>query len=137
FYGAPHMHVPIGPWQQVRGRWLDDVRPDAGIRGVLAGRREKGLGRRIGVVGFRHMLSPLSHVSEAFMDELRRGMPDAVISDQTPLVEELRMVKSPEELEFLRHAGAIARKKIDRLVELAHPGVTEAELWAAMEYVGT
>ena len=137
YYGAPHMHVPIGPWQQIAGRWVDDVRPDAGVRGVIAGLREKGLGRRIGVVGSRHMLSPLSHVSAAFMDELRRGMPDAVISDETPLVEELRMIKSAEELDFLRHAGAIARMKVDRLVELAQPGVTEAELWASMEYVGT
>lgn len=137
YYGAPHMHVPIGPWQQVAGRWVDDVRPDAGVRGVIAGLREKGLGRRIGIVGSRHMLSPLSHVSAAFMDELRRGMPDAVINDETPLVEELRMIKSAEELDFLRRAGAIARMKIDRLVELAQPGVTEAELWASMEYVGT
>jgi Xaa-Pro aminopeptidase len=47
------------------------------------------------------------------------------------------MIKSGEELDFLRRAGAIARMKIDRLVELAQPGVTEAELWASMEYVGT
>jgi Xaa-Pro aminopeptidase len=134
YYAAPHMHVPIGPWQQVPGRWVEDVRPDAGVAGVLQGLQERGLGKRVGVVGYRHMLSPLSHVSAAFLDELRRGLPHAAISDETPLVEELRMIKSPEELAFLRRAGAIARKKIDRLIETARPGNTEADVWAAMEH---
>ncbi len=136
FYGAPHMHVPIGPTQQIPGAWVQDVRPDAGVRGVLDAIAERGLGGRIGIVGYRHMLSPLSHVSAAFVDALRSGLPDAVISDETPLVEELRLIKSEEEKDFLRRAGAIARRKIDRMLATAQPGATEAEVWAAMEYEG-
>jgi len=133
-YGAPHMHVPIGPTSQVAGAWVSDVRPDSGARGVLDAIAERGLGKRIGVVGYRHMLSPLSHVSAAFLDELRRGLPDAVITDETPLVEELRMIKSDEEKAFLRRAGEIARKRIAKMVQTAQPGATEAEVWAAMEH---
>ena len=134
FYGAPHMHMP-GPWNQVSGRWVEDVRPKAGARGVVEAIEEKGIAAgRLGVVGYRDMLSPESNIAAFFLEELHRALPRATISDATPLVDELRATKSPEELEFLRRAGAIARRRIERLAATARPGVTEAEVWAAMEH---
>lgn len=135
FYGAPHMHIPTGPWRQIAGGWIEDVRPDAGVKGILDGLAEAGLGSgRIGVVGYRHMLSPLSNVPAAFLDALRRGLPDAVITDETAIVDEVRLIKSEEEKQFLRRAGEIAVKRIERMMATAKPGVTEAEVWAAMEH---
>jgi Xaa-Pro aminopeptidase len=134
FYGAAHMHMP-GPWSQVPGAWVKDVRPKAGVRGVLEVLGERGLDEgRLGVIGYRDMLSPESNVPAVFLEELHRGLPRARISDATPLIDELRMIKSPEEQEFLRRAGTIARRRIERLAATAKPGATEAEVWAAMEH---
>jgi Xaa-Pro aminopeptidase len=136
FYGAPQMHLPVGPWQQVAGRWVDDVRT-GGPGNVVNAVSELGLtDKRLGVVGYRHMLSPLSDVSAAFMTGLSRGLPHAEISDETSLIDELRVVKSEEEKDFIRRAGAIARARIERLIATAQPGNTEADVWAAMEHEG-
>jgi Xaa-Pro aminopeptidase len=131
FYGAPHMHMP-GPWRQVPGGWVQDVRPKSGVGGVLGGLQELGLeGARLGVIGYRDMLSPESNLPAFFLEELHRGLPRATISDATPLVDELRTIKSTEEIEFLRRAGQIARRRIERLAATARPGATEAELHGA------
>lgn len=137
FFAAPHMHIPFGGWRQVPGQWLDDVRPDSGARGIVEALEEMGLTRsRIGLVGYRHMLAPLSNVPAAFVDELHRRLPDAIITDETAIVDDVRLIKSDEEKAFLRRAGEIAVKRIRRLAEVARPGVTEAELWSTMEHEG-
>jgi Xaa-Pro aminopeptidase len=137
FFAGPHMHIPFAGWRQVPGRWVDDVRPDSGVRGLVDTLGERGIGtQRIGVVGYRHMLAPISNISAGFLEELRRALPNAVVTDETAIVDELRLIKSDEELDFLRRAGAIARKRIARLVASARPGTTEAEVWAGMEYEG-
>jgi Xaa-Pro aminopeptidase len=135
FYGNRHEHIPFGGCSQIPGAWVDDVRPNTGVPGILAALAERGLGRgRIGVVANRFMLAPSSNVSAAFMDGLRRGVPEAVITDETSIVDELRLIKSEEELVFLRRAGAIARQRVERLAATARPGATEAAAWAAMEH---
>ena len=135
FYGNRHEHIPFGGCSQIPGAWLDDVRPNTGPGAILAALSERGIGRgRVGVVANRFMLSPSSNVSAAFMDGLRRGMPDAAITDETAMLDELRLIKSEEELEFLRRAGTIARQRVERLAATAKPGATEAEVWAAMEH---
>lgn len=135
FYGAPHMHVPAGPWRQISGAWIQDVRPDAGVAGIVAEMTARGLGKgRVGVIGYRHMLSPLSNVPAAFLAELGKGLPHATITDETALVDEVRLIKSEEEMDFLRRAGAVATKRVERMMAAAQPGVTEAEVWAAMEH---
>jgi Xaa-Pro aminopeptidase len=135
FTGAPHMHMPTSAYRHIPGSWIDDVRPKAGVGGIVALLEERGLDHgRIGVVGYSDLLSPVSNLSAGFLEELRRSLPAAVISDETPLVDEARVIKSEEEKEFLRVAGSIARKRVERLIATAKPGVSEAEVWAAMEH---
>jgi Xaa-Pro dipeptidase len=45
----------------------------------------------------------------------------------------LRLVKSPEEIEWIRHAARLTDKGVDALREAARPGVSEYELGAAIE----
>jgi hypothetical protein len=52
--------------------------------------------------------------------------------DASWIIEEMRIVKSEEEIDLLRNAGAIARKVIDTLLVTARPGVREAEVFAEM-----
>ncbi|MTD52565.1 M24 family metallopeptidase [Amycolatopsis pithecellobii] len=134
FYGAPHMHLP-GPWQQVPGHWVEDVRPMNGVQGVLDVLAQHGLGEgRLGYVGYRDMLVPETQIPAFFLDQLRRDLPRATLTDATPLLDEMRSVKSDEEIRFLRRAGEIARKRIQRLAVTAREGATEADVWAAMEH---
>ena len=44
----------------------------------------------------------------------------------------MRLVKSEEEIAFMRRGGEIARKVVDVMVESARPGVPEAEVYADM-----
>ena len=135
FYGNTHEHTPFGGCSQVVGAWLSDIRPNTGPRGLFEALRERGVGRgRVGIVSHRFMLSPTSNISFAFMEAIGRALPDAVITDETAMLDELRLIKSEEEIEFLRRAGQIARLRVDRMAATARPGTTEAEVWAAMEH---
>ncbi len=134
FYGAPHMHLP-GPWQQVPGHWLEDVHPMSGVQGVIDALSRHGLrDARLGYVGYRDMLIPETHIPAFFLDQLRRDVPGATLIDATPLLDEMRSIKSEEEIQFLRRAGEISRKRIERLAATAREGATEADVWAAMEH---
>jgi len=133
--GARHMNIPTAAYRHVPGHWIEDMRPKEGVAGIAAELKNRGLDKaRIGAIGYSDLLTPTSNLPASFLDDLRRALPDAIITDETSLLEESRLIKSAEELEFLRKAGAIARRRVEKLIEVAKPGVTEAEVWAAMEY---
>ncbi|MGC8816300.1 MAG: M24 family metallopeptidase [Candidatus Hadarchaeum sp.] len=50
------------------------------------------------------------------------------------VMQELRMIKSPEELKLLRRSAEIAVLGMNRAAELIEPGVTELEIAAEVEY---
>ena len=59
-------------------------------------------------------------------------MPHARFTDASGILQDMRMVKSEEEIDLLRGAAKIARKVIDAMINTARPGVTEAEVYAEM-----
>lgn len=59
---------------------------------------------------------------------LEHALPEAKFVDATSLVNWKRLVKSPEELEFMRRAARISELVIDRAVELAEPGMRKHDL---------
>jgi Xaa-Pro dipeptidase len=65
---------------------------------------------------------------------IKRDLPYANFVSAGDVLLECRMIKSFEELEFIRKAGECADKGIEAIVEAAHPGVTEAELTARCDY---
>jgi Xaa-Pro aminopeptidase len=94
--------------------------------------RLHGLDRsRIGLVGFSSTLQPstLLHVQ---VEALRKLLPEVEFVDAGLMFEEMRIVKSEEEIAMLRHAATIARKVIDAMIESAGPGVPEAVVYAEM-----
>ncbi len=108
--------------------WEDaaDSRPEDDLKAMLA---EFGFkGGRIGVewqayglpaaLGFR-----LRDALDGF------GSP----GDASGLVDRLRMVKSPAELEHVRMAGQLADRAYDEAVRLARPGAFEGDILAAMQ----
>ena len=131
FTGPPHMHAPYSIYRSLQD-WVQDFRPNTGGGAIIDHLKQKGLDRgRIGIVAYgtsntAHTLPYNSYVA------LTQGLPNASLSDETVMINEMRMIKSPEEISFLEKAGQIARKKVDAMIEATTPGSTEAEIWARM-----
>ncbi|WP_298495884.1 M24 family metallopeptidase [uncultured Maritimibacter sp.] len=59
---------------------------------------------------------------------LAEGLPNATIVDATTLVNWVRLIKSNEELKFMRRAARISELVIGRAIELAEPGMKKHDL---------
>jgi Xaa-Pro aminopeptidase len=115
--------IPISPVAFKKGTRIRDYASD------LAGRiKDLGLEKStIGIVSMRVM--PVS----VYMD-IKKELPSANFVSAGDVLLGCRMIKSAEELEFIRKAGECADKGMEAIIEAAHPGVTEAELTARCDY---
>src|SRR5579863_7222563 len=93
--------------------------------------RERGLADDscIGLVG------PISYRQ---YDALKKMLPRARFVDFTSQVMQLRLIKSEEEIEFLRKGAELSDRAIEALEREARPGITEHQLAAIVEgaYLG-
>jgi Xaa-Pro aminopeptidase len=64
--------------------------------------------------------------------ELVAALPSARFRDAELLVNEVRLVKSEQELAYMRQAGVISERMMLRAVELAAPGVRECDVAGAV-----
>jgi Xaa-Pro aminopeptidase len=62
---------------------------------------------------------------------LQRALPGVVWSDASDILEQLRLVKSPGEVELLRRASEIGSRATDAMMEAAVPGATHGEVMLA------
>lgn len=91
---------------------------------------ERGLAEsRIGLVG------PISFKQ---YESLRKMLPRSIFVDFTSQMLRLRLIKSEEEIEFLRKGAEFSDRAIEALERQARPGITEYELAAIVEaaYLG-
>ena len=131
WHAVNHINRPFNP-HLTNHEWVKDFRVFAGVGGVADELRARGLDRsRVGLVGFSSTLCPPSILHADFV-ALEKALPNAELVDVSWMLQEMRLVKSEEEIEMLRGAGKIARRVIDTMLEFAKPGVTEAQLWAEM-----
>ena len=70
-----------------------------------------------------------------FMAMLAARFPRAKLADLTPVLDELRSVKSPREISLIRRASQIAGQGILEAMKSTKSGMTECELDAAARYV--
>ncbi len=56
------------------------------------------------------------------------------VIDAVDIIEEARMIKSQDEIDCIRWALAVADLGIDKIKEIARPGVTELQLWGLLNY---
>jgi len=77
----------------------------------------------------------ITQTAEELLRRSRQGVtpPDAII-DPRSLLHELRLLKSPEELDIMRRASAISAEAHTEAARIAQPGVFEYELEALIEY---
>ncbi len=115
----------------IRGyKLLDGVfnpNPMAMVRDVLS---EKGLTG--GTIGYEPLYLPSYHA-----DQLRSRLPDAELVSCDYVMDEIRMVKTPAEIEQLRFAAVQTEKAIANAYELARPGDTEKSIVDRMGYAST
>lgn len=127
----PHMNRPYNFNLSIQD-WVSDIRIFSGLPVIAAELRDQGYERaRIGLVGFSSTLAPLT-LLQGEMNILKSELPHADFADASWILEDMRIIKSEEEIGMLRKAGVIARKTIDALLEVARPGVPEAEVFAEM-----
>jgi Xaa-Pro aminopeptidase len=127
-----HMNRPTNLHLSTQ-EWTTDVRVNSGFPAIAAELRDRGLDRgRIGLVGFNSTIQTTPTLLYGDVMAVRKALPNVEFVDAGDLLEEMRMVKSEEELGMLRKAGKIAKKVLDRTLEFARPGVTEAEVFAEM-----
>jgi Xaa-Pro aminopeptidase len=72
---------------------------------------------------------------DRFIALLRQRLPGAEIRDLSPILDELRLIKSPREIELCRRAGRLAGLAAMEAMRSTAPGVTEYQLGAVADYV--
>jgi Xaa-Pro dipeptidase len=69
-------------------------------------------------------------------EEIGRGLPSARIVDASWLVDKVRLIKSEAEIRYIRQAAAIAELQQRVALDAIRPGVTEADVAAAVHFAG-
>ncbi len=108
--------------------WVDGVPGGPALRlKALLGENGAG-GKRLGVEYESYGLTARRG------RELDTALQDfCVLEDQSELVSVLRMVKSPQELEYVRRAGELADDALDAGIAEIGPGADEGRILAAMQ----
>lgn len=132
WHGVTHMNRPTSMYLSVQ-EWFTDVRTRAGMPAIAEELRARGLDRgKVGLVAFSSTIQTTPTFLHQEVLDLERLLPGAQLVDASAILQEMRMVKSDEELDMLRAAGRIARKVVDAMIDTARPGVTEAAIYAEM-----
>ena len=103
--------------------------PDMADRAVLLAGDLRGFLDEIGTDNRR---VAVEYVNPSITQALMRAGLEVV--DAADLVEEARIIKSPDEIACMKWAIAVADLGIEKLQEAARPGVTETQLWALLTY---
>jgi len=70
-----------------------------------------------------------------FINLLRSRFPSFEIRDLSPILDDMRLVKSPKEIELIRRASELAGLGLVEAMRGTRPGVSEYELDAAARYI--
>ena len=70
----------------------------------------------------------------AFAGKLAAADPGLTLEDPAPLLNQLRTIKSPREIELLEHAIDITREAFERVFAVTAPEVGESEIQAQFEF---
>jgi Xaa-Pro dipeptidase len=127
--GADELIIKESPFVTDIRPWVDDryVNPGEFTVQVLRDRRLVSSGRRIGIEKKSHALLPY------YYDLLREQVPEGVeLVDASDLITELRLLKSPAEMAYMRRAAHILDRAFGAAFEVVRPGVRECDVSAAV-----
>jgi Xaa-Pro dipeptidase len=124
-------------WKQAQ-KWVADVRDGRNRWGQNAIERINELGLQKGTIGISGLAglfrAPEGIIPYSSVKTIQDAFPQAKIVNATEMMQEIRAVKSAEEVSMLERSAAIVEKTIEAMVEHANPGVSEKELYGAMVY---
>ncbi|MBM3494867.1 MAG: aminopeptidase P family protein, partial [Armatimonadetes bacterium] len=72
---------------------------------------------------------------ERFIARLRRRYPYAQLRDLSPVLDAMRMIKSPQEIAVMRRAGELSARAVMEAMAITRPGLREYDLHAVMHRV--
>ena len=138
-------HSRGGVWPS--SNWFDDIRAagrGTGGRTVVEWIKEHPRYER-GTIAIAAMTSSfLAHVRAdegevnwQSVEIIKSAFPGAKIVSATPVLGEARYQKSEEEIEFLRKGTQLAETTMQSVIDYAHAGVPEREVFARMLYAYT
>lgn len=123
-------------WWQTAQNWVADVRDGRNRWGQNAIERINELGLQKGTIGISGLAglfrAPEGIIPYSSVKAIQDAFPQAKIVNATEMMQEIRAIKSAEEVSLLEHSAAITEKTIDAMIENANPGVSERELYGAM-----
>src|SRR5262245_53247952 len=115
--------------------WVTDIRPRKGSWAdtVAARLKELKLERgRIGMDGLVGPLDPDGWVPHSVYARLGGLLPNATLANLEDMLEQVRIIKSAEEIDVLEHAARLGDRMLEACREIARPGVKECEVYARM-----
>lgn len=116
--------------------WVSDVREANRNYGRAMGERLRELkadGKRVGICGLAGgTRTPEGLIVHGTYEEIVRAVPKAQIVNATELLQEVRCVKSQEELDVLQDSVDLVERAYEAEISwAARPGVRDYEVWAA------
>lgn len=126
-------------WPTVQD-WTRDVREARRNYGRVIVERLKELSverGRIGITGLGEVegtRTPEGTILYGTWKKIREAFPRAELVDATPILTEIRYIKSAEEIEVLTKSMEIVELAYQAEIEAARPGVKDWEVWAATQY---
>jgi Xaa-Pro dipeptidase len=122
-------------WKQAQ-KWVTDVRDGRNRWGQNAIERINELGLQKGTIGISGLAglfrAPEGIIPYSSVKAIQDAFPQAKIVNATEMMQDIRAVKSAEEVSMLERSAAIVEKTVEAMVEHANPGVSEKELYGAM-----
>src|SRR5262245_48469541 len=129
-------------WPTVQ-EWTRDVREARRNYGRVIVERLKELNvdrGRIGITGLGDVegtRTPEGTIFYGTWKQIREAFPNAELVDATKILDEVRYVKSQEEIDVLAKSMEINELAIQAEIEAAKVGVKDWEVWAAVHYAMT
>jgi Xaa-Pro dipeptidase len=123
-------------WWERAQQWVKDVRDGRNRWGQNAIERITELGLQKGTIGISGLAglfrAPEGIIPYSSVKAIQDAFSQAKIVNATEMMQDIRAVKSAEEVAMLERSAQIVEKTIDAMVENANPGVSEKELYGAM-----
>jgi Xaa-Pro dipeptidase len=121
-------------WWGLAQNWVKDIRPSRRSYGEPVIERLKELrAERVGVIGLSGLVrAPEGVVPWGTFEKIRTALPNVRFDNATGLMQEVRSVKSAEEIAFIEKAAEIIGNAIQVLIDHSKPGVRENELMGEM-----
>lgn len=106
--------------------WITDTRGDVYIAPkIVEAIKEMGLAHgKIGIAGYRFIIAAGTY------HYLLEALPDVEFVNADDLMDRIRMVKSPVEIQQIRELWTLSKAAMERFVEILEPGKTQRELAA-------